>query len=174
MAFDRAIDDVVLQIGDAGDRRGHLDTVVERGNRPAIRAAAGPSRDAEAVGIHFRPRAKIVDRPDAVPGLDAGGRVTSRVPPPHAFFVSAVVKALDFAELQRIDNQADVTVLCEPPSVMLVGDFVSVADAVLNDRSVAADVENRGRRLAQVFRQVKVPGDVEARHRLEMQFLDEE
>ena len=85
-----------------------------------------------------------------------------------------MVKALDFAELQRIDDQADVTVLCEPPSVMLVRDFVSVADAVLNDRSVAADVENRGRRLAQVFRQVKVRGDVEARHRLEMQFLDEE
>jgi hypothetical protein len=149
-------------------------TVVERGNCPAIRAAAGPSRDAEAVGIHFRTRAKIVERPDAVPGLDAGGRVTARVPPPHGFFVSAVVNAWDFAELQRIDDQADVTVLREPHAVMLVGDFVSVADAVLDDRSVAADVENRGRRLTQLFRQIKVRRDVQSWQRLEVEFLDNE
>ena len=73
-----------------------------------------------------------------------------------------MVDALDFAELQRIDDQAGVTVLREPRAVMLVGDFVSVADAVLDDWSVAADVENRGRRLAQVFRQVKVACDVQS------------
>src|SRR5437870_741575 len=81
----------VSQIGDAGDRRRHSDAIVERGNRPAIRPAAGPARDTKAVGVHFRPRAEVVERPDAVPGLDARRRVTARVPPPRAFAVSAVV-----------------------------------------------------------------------------------
>ena len=40
MAFDCAVHNVILQIGDAGDRRGDSDAVVERRNRPAIRAAA--------------------------------------------------------------------------------------------------------------------------------------
>ena len=57
---------------------------------------------------------------------------------------------------------------------MLVGDLVSVADAVLDDRPVAADVENRGRGLAQVFRKIKVRRDVQSRQRLEMEFLDYE
>src|SRR5213075_1552935 len=124
------IHDVVLQIGDTGNRRGHFDAVVESGRSPAIRAAAGPARDAETVGVHFRPRAKIVERPDAVPSLDARGCVPARVPPPQAFLVSAMVDALDFAELQRIDDQADVSVLREPGAVMLVRNLVSITDAV--------------------------------------------
>ncbi len=47
MPFDTAIDDVILQIRDAGARRGALDPLVERGDPPAIRAAAAPARHAE-------------------------------------------------------------------------------------------------------------------------------
>src|SRR5438046_3148091 len=77
---------------------------------------------------------------------------------------------LDFAELQRIDDEADVAILREPRAVVLVGNLVSVTHAVLDDRAVAANVED-GRSLAgQIFRQVKIRRDVEARQRLEVQF----
>ena len=74
---------------------------------------------------------QVVERPDAVPGFDAGRRVAAVEPPPHAVAVRAVVDAFDLAELQRVDRQADVAVAGEPGAVMLVAGLVAEADAVL-------------------------------------------
>jgi len=54
-----------------------FDALVQGGDRPGISAAAGAAREADAVGVHLRSRAKIVERANAVPGLDARGRVTA-------------------------------------------------------------------------------------------------
>jgi hypothetical protein len=51
-----------------------------------------------------------------------------------------VVNARQLAELQRIDDEADVAVLREPEAVILEGGLVAVATTA----GVAADVENGG------------------------------
>ena len=52
----------------------------------------------------------------------------------------AVVQPLNFAELQRIQDHAHVPIAGEPRTVMLVGDFVAIADTVRNHRPVTAEI----------------------------------
>ena len=54
--------------------------------------------------------------------------------------------AFDFAQLQRIDRQADITVAGEPGTVMLIVRLVAEADVVLLDFAVTADIQNRRQR----------------------------
>src|SRR2546426_1162287 len=140
MAFDRAIDNVVLQVGNAGDRSSNFDAIIQRGQPPAIRAAARTASNTESLRVNFGPRFQVIKRSDAVPRFNAGGRVTERVPPPHPFAIGAVMEALDFAELECVDDQADIALSREPRSVVLIGNLVSVTDAVLDHRSVTAEV----------------------------------
>ena len=172
MALDRAVHDMIFQIGDAGDRTGHLDALVERGNPPRIGAAAAAAGDTEARFVHLGPRFEVIQCANAIPCLRSGGTVPARVPPPHSFAIGAVVDALDFAQLDRVQHQADIAVTREPNAVPLIIDFVAVADAIAFYYRVAAPVQDRGGGVREVFRHIEVSCDVEAGHRLEMQILD--
>jgi len=54
------------------------------------------------------------------------------------------VDAFDLAELERVDDHADVAVAGEPGAVVLIEGLVAIGDAVLLLLAVAADVENGG------------------------------
>ncbi len=172
MSFDTAVDDVVVQVGNAGDGDGGFDAVVERRHVPAIGAATGAAGDADAVCIDFGPRDKVVDRADGVPRLNAGGRVAAGVPPPHVFAVRTVVDAFDLAELQRIDHEAHVAVTGEPCAVVLKLRFVAEADAVFLRGAMTADIEDRGQAPRLFFWEVKIARYIHVRSRLEIELFD--
>ncbi len=170
--LDAAIDHMVLQVGDARHGYGGLDAVVNRRDPPAIRASAGSPGHTEPLGIDLLARLEVVERPDAVPGLDAGRRVAAVCPPPHAVAIGSVVNPLDLAELEGVDHQAGVAVACEPHAVVLIAGLVAVAHAVLLHPAVAANVENCGDAPLALARQIEVAGDVQPGPRLEVQLLD--
>ena len=62
---------------------------------------------------------EVVDRPEPVPALDARGSVPGCLPPPTAITVRAVMRARQLAELQGVDDQADVSVPGIPHPVLL-------------------------------------------------------
>jgi len=66
---------------------------------------------------------KVIERADAEPGFDAGWGVAARVPPPSALLMGAAMVALNFAQLQRVNEQADIAVAGEPGAVVLVTSF---------------------------------------------------
>ena len=55
--------------------------------------------------------------------------------------------AVNLAEFNRVDDQADVAVPREPHAVMLVTCLVAHAHTILQFAGMAADVEDRGQRL---------------------------
>ena len=108
--------------------------------------AAGAAGDADALRVDFGAGAEVVEGADAVPGFDAGRRVAAGMPATTC--PGGRVPwwmPVDLAEFEGVDDEADVAVAGEPVAVMLVGDLVAVADAVLCHVAVAADVED-GRR----------------------------
>ncbi len=58
--------------GDHVDRHGSLDSLVDRGQKKCLRAAAGFAGGAERVTPHVRQRLEKVERTDAVPQLKPG------------------------------------------------------------------------------------------------------
>jgi hypothetical protein len=85
-----------------------------------------------------------------------------------------VVQALEFAELDRIDDEADVPLTGEPRPVVLVVGLGAVADAVLLHVGVTADVQDRGRPARQIFRHVEIGCRVEPGERLEVHVFNVE
>jgi hypothetical protein len=83
-----------------------------------------------------------------------------------------MVKPLDFAELEGVHNQAGITVAREPNAVMLVGDFVAIADSILDDGPVPAQIQDRRQGLVDFFGQVEVGRDVKAGQGLKVEVLD--
>src|SRR4029078_10179798 len=106
--LDAAVDDVVLQVGDAGDRDEARRPIVERRRPPRVRPTAGTAGHADLLHVHFGPRLQVVERPHAVPGLDPGRRVAAARPPPPAEAIGAVMKSLDLAALQAVVAQGRV------------------------------------------------------------------
>ena len=168
MVIDDLLGDVTFQIAHAADRDGALHALVGRRDPERGRAAAGDAGHADPIRVHVGPAHEIIDRSDAVPALDAGRGVAGRVPPPAAEVVGAVVFALDFAQLQRVDDQADVAVGREPHPLVLVRRLVAVAAAV----GVAADVQDRRQLALDLLRPEEVAGDVQPRPALEVQLFD--
>src|SRR5207248_5969061 len=82
MAVDDLVADVAFEVAHAADGNGDLDALVRRGDPDGRRSAAGDAGDADLLRVHVGPRQQIIDGADAVPALDAGGRVAARVPPP--------------------------------------------------------------------------------------------
>ena len=76
--------------------------------------------------------------------------------------------ALDFAELQRIDNKTDISVAGKPGTVVLVKGLVAIADTVFFDTCMAAYIKNRWRRSIEAFRYVEISGHVQAGPGLKM------
>ena len=175
MPLDRPVDDVIVEAGDSGDRNSHLDPLIDRGDPPRIRSATGTTGDSETFTINFRSALQIVQSSHAVPGFDARRRVAARIPPETIMRISSVVDSFDLAQLKRVDRQTDVAVASEPGSVVLIVSLVTVADAVLFDSPMAADVKDcRQLFAAGLLRSIKIARDVEPRARLKMQILDNE
>ena len=143
VTFDAAVNDVILQVGDAGYGNRNLDAIVDGSNPPRVGSSAASSGDSKPLPIDLAASLEIVQRADTVPSLDAGRCVASVVPPPHPFTIGTMVDAFDLAELNRVDRQANVAVPREPSPVVLVVGFVSEADPILFDATVTADIENR-------------------------------
>ncbi len=174
VSFDAAVDDMIGQVGDPGDRDGDLDPIVEGADPPAVGSATGSSGHTNPATVDFGSRLQVVQSPDAVPRLDSSRRIASSIPPPLAIAVGAVVDAFDLAQLQRVDRQAGVAIASEPGTVVLVVHLVAEADPILLDATVAADVENRRQGAGVLFGQVEIPGDVETGAGLELEVFDDE
>src|SRR5690606_21778404 len=115
---------------------------IKGGDPPRIGSAAAASGHAEPLGVDLRAGLQVVESADAVPGFDAGGGVTPLVPPPHPLAVGAVVQSFDLAQLQRVDDQTDVAVPGKPDAVMLIRRLVAIADPVLFDAAMSADIQD--------------------------------
>src|SRR5262249_4374697 len=140
VAVDDLVPDVGLQVAHAADRHGTLDALVGGGDPERRRPAAGDAGHRQPVGVHVGPAHQAAEGADAGPALDAGRRVAGGLPPEASLegiladgvvlvadTVGAVVDAGDLAELQRVDDQADVAVVGEPHAVVLEGGLVAVA-----------------------------------------------
>ena len=161
VALDRAIHDMVFQIGDAGDRSRCLNAIIQRRDPPAVGSPSGTTGHPDSRGVYLGAGLQVIQSANAVPGLDPGGRVAARVPPPLALIVSAVVGPLQFAQLQRVQNQANITIPGEPRPMMLVSDLVAVTHPILDHGAMPAQVKNRRRGLGDV------PGKIEVRRYVE-------
>ena len=69
--------------------------------------------------------------------------------------------ALQFAELDRVDRETDVTVAGKPCAVMLVMSLVAVIDTADLHPAVAADVKDRRGGSGEFLRDIKIAGDVQ-------------
>ena len=108
---------------------------VGRGDPERGGAAAADARDSNPSRIDVGPADKIVDAANAVEAFHAGGRVAPRVPPPAALVVGAVMRRGDFAQFQRVEDQADISMPREPDAVRLVGGFVPAPGLGANVRT---------------------------------------
>src|SRR5262249_35094494 len=107
---------------------------------------AGDARHRDALRVHLGPADQVVDAAHAVPALDPRRREAGHAPPPAALdrglaldavraevpgrrAVGAVVHAGDLAQLERVEDQADVAGGGEPHAVVLEGRLVAVAAA---------------------------------------------
>ncbi len=127
VSVDDAIGDIGRQIGHAADGDRDLRALVgrrdpERGGSPAADAGHG-----EALRVHVRAAEQVIDTADSVEALDTGRRVTSRMPPPAALAVRAMVNGRNFAQLQSVEDQTDIAVPGEPQAMRLVGGLVAIA-----------------------------------------------
>ena len=99
--------------------RSHLRAVVNRRGKPGHGPATRDARQRDPMRIHFGATLQVVEGANGIPHFRPGGRVAERKPIPHAQVVRAVMDAGDLAELNRVDDQAHVTVPGEPDAVML-------------------------------------------------------
>ena len=172
VAVDAAVGDVGRQIGHPAHRHRCPHPLVGRGDPQRRRAAAADPRDADPLAVDIGPCGEEIDGADPVPAFDAGRRVAARLPPPPPLAVGAMVGGGDLAELEGVEDEADVAVAGEPQAVILEGGLIAVAAAA----GVAAEVDDGrmpragggGRRAPQVRRHVQA-GDA-----LVMQILDDE
>ena len=136
VAVDDPIRHIGEQVGHATDRRRRFHPFIHRRDPKRGRPAAADPGHADPLRVHLGTTGQIVDAPNAVPALDAGGSVAARKPPPAAFAIGAMMHAGDFAQLQGVQGQAKVSVPGKPDAVRLVGGLVPIASA----RRMAADV----------------------------------
>jgi hypothetical protein len=149
---------------------GHLHAFIRRGNPERRGAAAGDPRDGDAVAVHLGTALQIIDGPHPIPAFDARGRVPARLPPPTIVFVSAMMNGRDLAELQGVDDQADITMRRKPHPVMLERRLVAIATAP----RMTANVKHRrqfGTGL-RVLWQIEIAGDIKSGPALKVQLLD--
>ena len=73
-----------------------------------------------------------------------------------------MVDAFNFAELDRINGEANVSVAGEPCTVMLIVRFVSQADAIAFYASMATHVENCWQGRVLLHRTIEIARDVKA------------
>ncbi len=84
------------------------------------------------------------------------------------------MQSLNLAELERVDDEADVTITREPHAVMVICKLVSVANPVGDYWAVAANIKNGGCRLCQALGDIQVGGHVKTGTRLKMEVLNRE
>ena len=121
-------------------------------------------------GSTFRPGQEIIDAANAVETFHAGGRIASRLPPPAALAVSAVMGGGDFSQFQRVEDQADVSMPREPDAVRLVGRLVARPALVQMSAHIEHCRQAPARR--RIVGTVEVARHVEARAALIVEHLD--
>ena len=77
MSLDAAVDDLVLHVGDTGGGCAGLDALVERGDPPRVGTATAAAGDTKLRFIDLGTRFEVIERTDAAPGLEPGGRVAA-------------------------------------------------------------------------------------------------
>src|SRR5687767_2378502 len=146
MAADAILASVECKITHSADRRRRLYPVVGGCHPKCPNTAAGNARGPDSRGVDFRPRNQIVHSAHRVPTLDAGWSVSGRVPPPPPFVQQPAMQARNFAQFDRVHNQRDIAVRCEPYAMALAlgsrfGSFTSIAVVVtdlVENRRLAA------------------------------------
>ena len=78
--------------------------------------------------------------------------------------------ALDFAQLQCVNDETNIAIARKPNAVVLIMHFVAVAYAVLFHAPVTAHIQNCRRGFLDALGHIKIGGDVQSRLRLEMHF----
>ena len=148
-------------------RNRHRHPLVHGGGEPGGGSAARYPGHPDPPRVDLRARLQIIDRPHGVPHLDARRSVAERQPVPDVQVVDAVMDPRDLAELERIEDQADVAVGGEPGRAVLIVRLRSQGVG-----GVAADIEDRRERPGAARREIQVRRDVETGQALEDQLLD--
>src|SRR5262249_7480129 len=102
--------DVAKQIAHAAYRDADFDSFVSSRDPECRGATAADTRHGDLVGVDVRAADQVIDRSNAVPAFDSCRCISDRLPPPAIFPVSAMMNPCDFAELQSIDDEADIAV----------------------------------------------------------------
>src|SRR5688572_32397501 len=173
MAADPILSRIECQISHSADRRRRLYPLVGRSHPKCPNPAAGNAGGPDSRGVDFRPRNQIVHGAHRVPTLDAGWSISGRMPPPPSLIQQPPMQACNFAEFDRVHNQRDISVSCEPYTMALAfgrgfGSFPPIA-------VVMADlVENRRLAARRRPREIEIGCDIQSRKTLKMKFLDGE
>jgi hypothetical protein len=130
MAIDDAVWDVGSEVGHSADGDSHFYSFIGRGDPIRRRAAAANSSDTDPLRIDLRAGSKVINATNSVPALNTCWCIAARNPPPSAFAICAVMSAGNFAQLKRVDDQADIPVPSEPNPVGLIRRLVSITSAV--------------------------------------------
>ena len=77
----------------------------------------------------------------------------------------------DFAPLNGVRDQADITVPRKPCAMVLIAGLVSDPHLAVGDIGVPAHVENGGQRRFRLRRQVKVGSNIQPRHGLKVELF---
>src|SRR5436189_4119274 len=83
-----------------------------------------------------------------------------------------MMESFDFAELQRVNHQAHITIPGEPLSMVLIIGFIAATHAVSEHSAVAANIKNGRGGFFILFGQIKVCRHIELRQGLEIELLD--
>ena len=140
MAFDAPIHNVVLKVGDTGNRDSDFDTVIDCREPPTIPTATGDTGHADAVLVNFFAHLEIIQCAYAVPCLDAGRCIAATIPPPHFVPIRSVMDTLYLATMHCVNDQAHIAMPRKPGGVVLVGSLVTIADTVFRADGVTTDV----------------------------------
>ena len=142
----------------------HLHALIRRTQKPRHRAAAAETGHAHFIAVHIGAILQVIERAHRIPHLGAGGRVATARPVPAILAVGAMMQALAFAELDRVEHQRHITMLGKPARVRLIG-RVHLA------LRVAAKIKNGGQPARDLRGAVKIAGHMSAGHTLEMDLL---
>ena len=174
MTFDAAVHHMIAQRRSSSDRNSTANAFIKCGDPPAVGTATGPTCDTNSGRIHLRTSLKIIQRPNTVPRFDSRRRVAAGVPPPAIHLVGAMMNPLNLSQLQSINDQAVVPVTGKPASVIVIMSLIAVADAVLFDLSMTANIQNGRQWFISVLWPIEITCDVEPWHGLKVNSFDNE
>ena len=100
VSFHTIINNVILQVGDAGNGDCCSNAFIQGCNPPTVDSTATTPGNTDSIRVNFVSRFEVVNGANAIPRFDSGWRVAAAEPPPHVVAVSPMVDAFNFTELQ--------------------------------------------------------------------------